>query len=219
MPSFAFDNPPEQASPDERKRQRILAAAAQVVFAYGYQRTSMDDIAKAAEVSRPALYLHFRNKSEIFRAIAAHYFERSAEAARAALQRKAVFEDRLKGAIDDSIFGLLAHIHAAPHGAEIMDLKNVLAGDLHEAWFAEMTGILAAEFQAEARRNGVDLPLRGLSGEGLARIFLSALEGVKAHSPDPEAVSRNFGQLLRIIAMAVGAVKGEDADSGKGAAS
>ena len=40
-----------------------------VVLAYGYSRTTMDDIARAAEMSRPALYLLFRNKAEIYRAM------------------------------------------------------------------------------------------------------------------------------------------------------
>ena len=42
-----------------------------VFLAYGYSRVTMDDIARAAEVSRPALYLLFRNKADIYRAIGA----------------------------------------------------------------------------------------------------------------------------------------------------
>ena len=39
------------------KRARILDGAMKVFLAYGYSRVTMDDIARAAEVSRPALYL------------------------------------------------------------------------------------------------------------------------------------------------------------------
>ena len=61
-------NKMENADP---KRLRVLEGAMKVFLAYGFARTTMDDIARAADMSRPALYLLFRNKSEIYRAIAA----------------------------------------------------------------------------------------------------------------------------------------------------
>jgi AcrR family transcriptional regulator len=41
------------------KRTRILAAARSVFLRYGFKRVNMNDIADAAGVSRPALYLLF----------------------------------------------------------------------------------------------------------------------------------------------------------------
>ena len=37
-----------------------------VFLAYGFARTTMDDIARAADMSRPALYLLFKNKTDIY---------------------------------------------------------------------------------------------------------------------------------------------------------
>lgn len=207
MATFTFEAADE--THEARKRQRVLAAAADVVFAYGYQRTSMDDIARAAEVSRPALYLLFRNKSDIFRAIAGHFFEQSAQAARAALSENLPFEARISGAINRSVFALVAHIQSKPHGSEILDLKNTLAGDLHSVWLEEMRELFAAAFELEANKNGVSLSKGGLDGPGLSRIFLAALEGVKSHSANDGETSRNFSQLVRIMALATGAVKPE----------
>ena len=53
---------------DSGKRQRILDAALKKFSAYGFARTAMADIAEGADMSRPALYQHFENKEEIFRA-------------------------------------------------------------------------------------------------------------------------------------------------------
>ena len=50
----------------ESKKSKILTAARAVFLRYGYKRISMNDIAEAAGVSRPALYLLFKNKEEIF---------------------------------------------------------------------------------------------------------------------------------------------------------
>jgi AcrR family transcriptional regulator len=53
----------------ERTRQRILRAALRCFAERGYAGTAMGDIARAARVSKPALYYHFRDKAALFRAL------------------------------------------------------------------------------------------------------------------------------------------------------
>ena len=55
----------------------ILEAAFGVFATYGFRRTSMDDIAKAAGMSRSALYLHYRNKEDIFRSLTQRFMEKA----------------------------------------------------------------------------------------------------------------------------------------------
>jgi AcrR family transcriptional regulator len=50
------------------KKSRILNAGKGLFLRYGYKRVNMNDIAEAAGISRPALYLVFKNKEEIFKA-------------------------------------------------------------------------------------------------------------------------------------------------------
>ena len=47
-------------------RNRILDAAENVFYTKGVAHTSLDDIAKAANVTRGAIYWHFKNKSDLF---------------------------------------------------------------------------------------------------------------------------------------------------------
>jgi TetR/AcrR family transcriptional regulator, acrAB operon repressor len=47
-------------------RNRILDAAEQVFHEKGVSRTSLADIAQAAQVTRGAIYWHFANKSDLF---------------------------------------------------------------------------------------------------------------------------------------------------------
>jgi len=56
----------------ENRRAAILDAAQTCFFQYGLERTRMEDIARLAQISRPALYEHFENKSAIFVALARH---------------------------------------------------------------------------------------------------------------------------------------------------
>ncbi|MAL99184.1 TetR/AcrR family transcriptional regulator [Hydrocarboniclastica marina] len=51
------------------RRESILDAAERTFFEKGYERTSMDEIAKAAQLSRALLYVYFKDKSAILRSI------------------------------------------------------------------------------------------------------------------------------------------------------
>ena len=101
---------------DDEKRRRVFEGATKVFLAYGYNRTTMDDIAKAAEMSRPALYLLFRNKSDIYRAIAQTFFDAGAADAERALAGGGSFVERVTGMIDCGIVAHVAEIMASPHG-------------------------------------------------------------------------------------------------------
>ena len=52
-------------------RERILDAAEDVFNARGVSRTTLNEIAEAAGVTRGAIYWHFRNKVELFEAMCA----------------------------------------------------------------------------------------------------------------------------------------------------
>jgi TetR/AcrR family acrAB operon transcriptional repressor len=55
----------------QETRNRILDFAEHVFSEKGVSRTSLDDLAKAAGVTRGAIYWHFRNKSDLFEAMMA----------------------------------------------------------------------------------------------------------------------------------------------------
>ncbi|MBT8342592.1 MAG: TetR/AcrR family transcriptional regulator [Desulfatitalea sp.] len=50
----------------ERRRQQIIVAAKRVFSNKGFNKTTMEDIAKEAELSPGTLYLYFKNKEELY---------------------------------------------------------------------------------------------------------------------------------------------------------
>jgi TetR/AcrR family acrAB operon transcriptional repressor len=50
-------------------RNRIIDAAEEVIYARGLAHTSLADVADAANVTRGAIYWHFKNKADLFEAI------------------------------------------------------------------------------------------------------------------------------------------------------
>ncbi len=56
---------------DENESARlahVLETALTVFTRHGFRKTSIEDIAKAAGISRQGIYFHFKNKDEVFRA-------------------------------------------------------------------------------------------------------------------------------------------------------
>src|SRR5438067_13820852 len=52
--------------PAARRRRQLLDVALDVFGASGFHRTSMDDVAEAAGVTKPVLYQHFGSKRELY---------------------------------------------------------------------------------------------------------------------------------------------------------
>jgi AcrR family transcriptional regulator len=56
---------PEADSKQARKRELILNAATELFIAYGYRKTTIDDVAGAAGVAKGTVYLYYKNKAEL----------------------------------------------------------------------------------------------------------------------------------------------------------
>ena len=50
----------------ERRRQQIIVAAKRIFSEKGFNKSTMEDIAKEAELSPGTLYLYFKNKDELY---------------------------------------------------------------------------------------------------------------------------------------------------------
>lgn len=63
--------PTDPAAPTrtERKLAQVLAGAREVILAHGFQAASVDDIARAAGVSKATLYRYFPDKASLFAAV------------------------------------------------------------------------------------------------------------------------------------------------------
>ncbi len=120
----------------EKTRQQILDAARRVFAERGVSRTSLEQVAAAACMSRGAIYWHFANKIELFSAmreqVSMDMFERMGAA-----QLGKDVEDPL-GAVRDSILEILHGLEADERVREafgILSLKCEYVGE-----FAEVLG-------------------------------------------------------------------------------
>ena len=81
MTQFATLERPETgpAEDDSAKRRQVIDGARAVFLAKGFDAASMNDIARAAGVSKGTLYVYFKHKEELFEAIVEQECDAQAE--------------------------------------------------------------------------------------------------------------------------------------------
>ena len=67
---------------DNGKREAILEAAFKVIADKGYFETRVEDIARAAGVAKGTVYLHFKDKADIYIGLVDWLFEQAVGAVR-----------------------------------------------------------------------------------------------------------------------------------------
>jgi AcrR family transcriptional regulator len=66
--------PKRHSAADERKlrEERLLDAATTLLVRWGYRKTTIDDVAREAGVGKGTIYLHWKDKKDLFRAALIH---------------------------------------------------------------------------------------------------------------------------------------------------
>lgn len=185
------------------RRHSILEAAFQCFANYGFKRVSMDDIAGAAGLSRPALYNHFRNKTEIFRACFSALGARVAGDACEASSAATSLVDALESLLITAFIKPHRDLSQMPHGAELIGMKTDFAADLMEEWFAgvEQQAALLMEKWTGSQTDDE------LAPSTVARLLVDAVEGIKARAASIDQAEADMKVMVRLFAAALGAEK------------
>ena len=69
----------EERSKREERADRILDAAGELMLRWGYNKTTIDDIARQAGVAKGTIYLHWKTREDLFTALMKREYIRLAE--------------------------------------------------------------------------------------------------------------------------------------------
>jgi len=173
------------------KQQRILDAAYAKFSAYGFARTSMADIAQAADMSRPALYQHYANKEEIFRSMLEGVLESAVDNALAALTAEATLEAQLDGFLQRWSGDLTEGFRATEHGGDLVEAKAGHAKPVVDAANKRLHDGLAVHLNASAPKRGREL----------AELLIFSSLGLKADNPPMKTLRQRLTTLARSVAL------------------
>ncbi|MFY2825937.1 TetR/AcrR family transcriptional regulator [Ruegeria sp. MALMAid1280] len=180
---------------DDSRQKAILNSAFQAFATYGFRKTSMDDIARGAGMSRPAVYLHFRNKEAIVSKLTEVYYAEKSAAVAEALASSGSVPDVLTRAIKAQTEGMAA-ILASPHGLEMLDNTKSMAAEIISEGEARMAGLYADWLTQQAQAGRVRL-LAGAAETG--RTITATLKGLKLIGAGAEVYEQQVAQIAALI--------------------
>src|SRR5258705_8391359 len=118
---------------DAARRRVILDAARDCILKFGYAKTSFEDIAKQAVISRPLIYRKFKSKEEIFGAFLEDLFETQYRAAEHALAKPGSRRQRLMSLYEALLLDPWKELIVdAPMGAEFYEACGRVTPDVNE---------------------------------------------------------------------------------------
>src|SRR5437899_6753095 len=182
------------------KANAVVLAGLQLFTQYGYRKTSIDDIARAAQVAKRTVYLHFENKAAVFLAILEYLGDQVGQRCTAAERAGGTAVDRLTGLLD-AYFGMGFELFSkSGHMPELEETFSKLArsriGDLNTEYQERL-----ARFLRSLEKTGViGGPPQGLTVEQIVHILMRTAEGTK-HDPEGQGDRKALERRLRELAI------------------
>ena len=186
----------------EAKLQTILYAAFDASLKYGVKRTSMADIAEGAEMSRAALYLHFKNKNYILRSLVEAYYAQSCAEVEQALNTDGAVTEQLTAGFLAQTGEAFRALLNSPHGAEFMDAKSV-AKEAVAAGNAALVEVYATWMMHQSKAGRLRFAPIDADPTTVATTMMKALDGLKTDAPSYEDYVSRRNQLATLFGRAL----------------
>jgi AcrR family transcriptional regulator len=130
------------------KRDAVLTSAVEVFGRYGFQKTSMEAVAKAAGISRPGLYLLFPNKEQLYRATMQGVMERAQQAMEARFADETLnAEDRIVAALD-ALMGPYVETQVARDLNELLENSGPQLGSMFHDYQEKARATISTQLEA-----------------------------------------------------------------------
>lgn len=176
------------------KRRHILDRALEVFFKYGFKRVSMNEIAEAAGVSRPGLYLYFQSKEQVFNEAIERQGSLLVEEISSNLLACGTPADKLLYAFDVWTIRNFDRNKNSPEAREIVDATPHFARDAHKAVYEKFNALLASIVDSA----DTDLQRLELSSNQVAHLLSSAMRGFKLVAEDGIELRRMLNGLIAL---------------------
>ena len=176
------------------RRAQVIDAAIGVFLRYGYTRTTMGDIAQAAGLARPTLYLTFPDKERVFEAVVKTMIGNKLAQIRDGLSQLETLQEKLRFACDAWATEGFELVQAHPDAADMFDLgfKSVCAG------YGEFGDLLGEIIERPLARSSL-----ALSAAAIARTIVFALRGFKDTATDGAGMRDLIAVHVTLVAAAL----------------
>jgi TetR/AcrR family transcriptional regulator, transcriptional repressor of aconitase len=154
------------------RRAGILTAARWCFLNFGFAKTSLEDIARRAHLSRTLLYRTFKDKEAIYQAVFANWVVSRHPAAKQVARGPGSSYERLLGVCRLMVLEPWAEMVGTPMGSEFLEVCERIDPE-NEALYREVVHDCVATILGDAAS---------------AEVFLLALDGLLADRPSMEVL-------------------------------
>jgi AcrR family transcriptional regulator len=202
-PASQVQQPESLLEKDERQQreERILETAAVLLVRWGYRKTTIDDVAREAGVGKGTIYLHWKDKNELFRAVLRNEQERC----NADIKQRIAADPEgglLHRAITHSMLAALANPLMATVMKGNTDIFNGFLGAYNDDLLAQMVDItdayLAQLQNAGLVRRDIPVPVITFLMTALKVGLINSPDIMgQEHTPPIEQLTEALGDLVR----------------------
>ena len=179
----------------QTKEEKVLTAARDVFMRYGFKRATMSDLADAAQMSRPALYLIFSSKEEVLRSLVTQIFNELLREIREGLSKHEGVADQLTFTFEVWCVRSFEMIQASPDAKDILESGYEFAAEITLQAFSDFENILSDVLRplmsSQAEKN--------LSSEQLAHILATSVQGLKESATSVVQLRQMIEGLITIV--------------------
>jgi TetR/AcrR family transcriptional regulator, regulator of autoinduction and epiphytic fitness len=188
------------------RRDRVLAVALEAFGRHGFRKTSMEDVARAAGISRQGLYLQFASKEALFLAAVGRELDAALAEASRCLDADGAGLDRRVVLALDAWLGRYVGSMLASDIADMLDnpaveIRDVVRG-AQAAFYARLAAALAAGTAEEDRGR------LGVTPEEIAGVMQTIAQGAKYLSRTREEFTARAAAATRLALAGLGAAPG-----------
>jgi AcrR family transcriptional regulator len=177
------------------KTTKVIDVARDVFLRHGYKRVTMGDIATAAGMSRPALYLVYASKEEIFTAALDRFFVEALREVRIGLDGETAIDRKLMLAFEIWCVRTFQMVLASPDAKDLLESGHTFATELVDRNFDAFEHLVAAILKPLVKaQTRVKLP-----AIQIARLMVAGALGFKQTAKDVAQLRQMIAGLIAIV--------------------
>lgn len=180
------------------KQELILDSALDLFRHYGYRRTAMEDIARAAGVAKGTLYLYFRSKEELFAAIAHSLAARIQQLIDEAMARDLPLQEKLIAVLDAKLGFIYRWVLSSPHAAELTVSHSNLSRHAFDSVDLSYRAAVSQILQDGVKSGELNLKSAGLELDQATELVTAAAYGAEK-APDGEKFRQTLTGIVALV--------------------
>ena len=163
---------------------------------YGFRRVTMADLAEAANMSRPALYLEFPSKEQIFIEVVSQLSSQNLKEIREGIERVKTVDEQLKLAFEIWYVRPFEQMRASPDAADLYVSVKEFAAEALCKTAIDFEKLLEEIIRPLVRKQKKS---QTVSTQHLARVMRAAAKGFMGEAKDSADLRQLLGDLRQIV--------------------